>query len=144
MKRSDWNLLILAAAGQRGLTPVQFQKTLFLLGKHFQQEVEAEEPFYDFQPYNYGVFDADVYCDAEKMQPAGLTKVQDSGSGYKQYYAAPAGMERAHQLSAALPGRVTENVNELVKWAQSLSFSQLVQAVYTSYPETKANSIFKG
>ena len=63
--RSDWTLLAICAGGFRGLSPVQLQKTLFLLGKQLPEAVTAD--FYDFQAYHYGPFDRTVYVDAERL-----------------------------------------------------------------------------
>jgi hypothetical protein len=63
MERKHWTLLVLAAAGGDPLTPVQLQKTLFLLEKE-RPEVSGRN-YYRFTPYAYGPFDSRVYADAE-------------------------------------------------------------------------------
>jgi hypothetical protein len=143
MKRSDWNLLVLAAAGGQPLQPVQFQKVLFLLGKDFP-DVVGGESYYHFEPYNYGAFDANVYSDAEALEGQSLTTISQTYGGWKQYAAAPAGLAKARELEQQAPSHVVGHIKNLVAWAKGLSFNELVRAVYEAHPETKANSIFKG
>jgi hypothetical protein len=143
LSRSDWNLLVLAAAEGASIEPVQLQKSLFLLGKAFPQAV-AGGGFYDFQPYNYGAFDATVYGDVEQMQEEGLASVTRSAAGWNEYAATPAGLARAKALQPSVDPKVLDYIRRVVDWARRLSFSDLVRAVYKAYPETKVNSIFKG
>ena len=50
LDRKDWALLAIANAGHGvSLSPVQLQKSLFLLGRELGSKVGAN--FYDFQPY---------------------------------------------------------------------------------------------
>jgi len=76
MEAKDWMLLFIANAGERGLSPVQLQKGLFLLQKARPRAVG--ENFYDFQPYNYGPFDRDIYVHADELLQEALR--EQSGS----------------------------------------------------------------
>ncbi len=143
MDRANWNLLVLSGADGESLSPVQLQKCLFLLGKAFPDEISGEG-FYDFQPYNYGVFDADVYSDAERMQKKGLTRIAPTGGGWKEYAATPEGLAAAGEVRMQIPANVADYIPRLVSWARSLSFADLVRAVYERFPETREKSIFKG
>ena len=69
MERKDF-LLMMVAAGAMPVTPVQLQKCLFLLGENLQEEIP--NPFYAFEPYHYGPFDAEVYSDADHLENQGL------------------------------------------------------------------------
>src|SRR5437773_8648050 len=66
MSRRDWLLVALTEAGDRGLSPVQIQKTMFLF-KNGTDRVLDEDQFYDFRPYNYGPFDSQIYRDLEDL-----------------------------------------------------------------------------
>jgi hypothetical protein len=142
MMRSDWNLLVLAAAGGTRLQPVHLQKILFLLGENCPQATGKD--YYHFAPYNYGAFDPCVYYDAEHLERAGLALMTRVPGGWNEYAASPAGLARARELEAEADPRVRHYLQQLVDWAQSLSFPELVRAVYEAYPSTKVNSIFKG
>src|SRR5436190_18669612 len=81
MEPKDWTLLVISAADSRGLSPVQLQKSLFLLERRLSEEAPAEklgESFYEFVPYNYGPFDVKVYQDAEALEERGLVTIQSS------------------------------------------------------------------
>jgi hypothetical protein len=141
--RSDWNLLVLAAAEGEPLSPAQYQKSLFLLGRAYPTEI-AGGSYYDFEPYNYGPFDAAVYSDADELERRGLVQISRSQGGWKEYAATSAGLARASELERGVPPKVADYIRRVVTWARGLSFADLVRAVYNSYPEMKANSIFKG
>lgn len=141
MERRDWNLLVLAAAGGKTLTPVQFQKSLFLLGKNLPEEMIGEG-YYRFEPYNYGPFDSSVYSDATSLVSSELVLLSDQGR-WKQFAATAAGIDQAKELEKALPPETAEYVRKVVGWVRGQSFASLVQAIYKHYPEMKANSVFK-
>jgi hypothetical protein len=140
LNRSDWNLVALSAAMGQPLSPAQLQKVLFLLQRSFPDAVQGG---YAFRPYNYGPFDAEVYCDAERMQLEGLVHVRRTSGGWKEFSATPAGLERASVLAERADPRAVEYLRRVVAWAKRLSFAELVRAVYSAYPEMMANSIFK-
>lgn len=140
MDRKHWNLLVIAAARGRPVTPVQLQKVLFILGRELPGEVGGE--FYDFKPYNYGPFDAAVYADAESLSSEGLVNI-NRPQRWNEYAATPLGMEKAEALRKDLPDRVVAYLDRLVGWAQGLTFQGLVRAIYARYPETRAKSIFE-
>jgi hypothetical protein len=142
MERKDWTLLAIAAAGTRGLSPVQIQKSLFLLWKELPSEVG--ELFYEFIPYNYGPFDRNIYVDASQLSEQGLVSIVETGSGFKQYLPTVLGIQCASLLETAAPARALAYLKVVVPWVQSLSFSALVRAIYARYPEYRQNSVFQG
>ena len=91
MSRADWTLLAISFAKGRGLSPVQLQKALFLLGRELPGEVGPN--FYNFIAYNYGPFDRAVYTDASHLCAQGKVAITPSGNGYDQYSPTPLGLE---------------------------------------------------
>lgn len=147
MSRRDWTLLVVGAgAPERGLTPLQLQKTLFLLGKNLPSAVNAAgEPYYEFRAYDYGPFDENVYHDAEHLEAEGLISIlRPPRTRFKQYLITPAGKRAAVDVQAKVGARTANYVGELARFTQSLSFDQLVGLVYRLYPEMRENSVFKG
>lgn len=141
MERKDWTLLVISAAGSSGLSPVQLQKCLFLLGKNIPHEVG--EGFYTFVPYNYGPFDSAVYSDAQLLINEGLVAlVQVAGKTWAYYVITPEGNERAEKASLQVESKTLDYITSVVRWTQQLSFAQLVTAIYQAYPEYQANSVF--
>ena len=143
MRPGGWVLLALLAAEHHSLTPVQLQKSLFLLGKRRPKDVG--KPFYHFRAYDYGPFDVAVYTDADALAAEGLVSVDRSmGRSLRRFVLTAEGEVEANRLAAEVPAGAIAYLQEVVPWAQGLSFSELVSAIYEAYPETRANSVFNG
>jgi uncharacterized protein YwgA len=143
MRRSDWTLLALAAAGGQPVTPVQLQKSLFLLSKECAAEVG--EDFYRFEPYNYGPFDSSVYHDAEELCVEQLAcEIRSPQRSWAEYAASTEGLKYAVALRGVAPQRAVKYLEAVVDWARRQTFEGLVRAIYNQYPETRARSIFRG
>ena len=142
MKREDW-LLLVVAAGDKPLTPVQLQKTLFLVKEASLPNLPDD--FYDFVPYHFGPYDAQVYQDADSLQERGLVVRHKAARGtWTDTSITGSGRSKAEELEEKLPPAITSYIHNLVDWAQGLTFSQLVGAIYRKYPNYRANSVFQG
>ena len=142
MEKKDLLLMVVAAGGGVPLTPVQLQKTLFLLGKNLKQ---LPEDFYDFEPYHYGPFDTEVYSDADSLEVEGmLLSVRSPKGNWVDRAVTPEGLKRVEEIEKELSGPSQQYVQAVVEWAQSLSFSHLVKTIYDHYPEYRENSVFRG
>ena len=140
-RRQTWLLHALHSAGAKGLTPVQVQKALFLLERRRPDSVKGG--FYRFRPYHYGPFDADVYRDAEELARDNLSVISTSSTGRTRVYQiTPDGTAKAECDAAQLDDAGRKYLMDVVAWAQSVSFAELVSAVYAAYPETRVKSIF--
>ena len=145
MTPSDWLLVTLDLAGQRALQPVQLQKCLFLLDKKLSAAQKGVDRIYSFTPYDYGPFDSTVYSDAENFSRDGLVEIFTApGQSFKTYRISADGSGIAKGIASRISPEILEYAKSLVSWAQNLSFNQLVSAVYTEFPEMKANSVFRG
>jgi hypothetical protein len=141
MDRKDWTLLVINAANGKGLSPVQLQKCLFLLGQKLPSQVE--DSFYHFIAHNYGPFDSSIYLDAKLLADEGLVNINQAfGIRFPIYTITSEGAKVAQELEAKMPPYVTEYIKRLVTWSQSLSFEQLIRAIYKNYPEFSVNSVF--
>jgi len=134
--------LAIAAGGHEGLTPVQVQKTLFLLGDKCSELVG--EHFYEFKPYDYGPFDVAVYDDARKLEADGLVSISpDPGHRFNMYRITVKGAD-AKLPTAQFPTAAVDYLRAVVDWAKPLTFSQLVTSIYKAYPEMRENAVFEG
>jgi DNA-binding PadR family transcriptional regulator len=144
--KRDWVLLAVAAAQGEPVTPVQLQKSLFLLGRELPDDVGTD--FFAFKPYRYGPFSASVYQEAERLEAAGLLHIdhgeQASGRSWAVFSVTPAGQEAAGKIAERKSARAVGYLRSTVEWARGLTFSQLVSAIYRRYPEQRANSVFSG
>lgn len=143
MERKDWTLLAISFAKNSGLSPVQLQKSLFLLSKNMPDLVASN--YYNFIPYNYGPFDQTIYFDAEKLSLEGLIVIEYSKErGWPKYYATPDGEEKAKTITVSKQeNKTVEYLSIIVNWITTLSFQQLIRTIYHHYPEYKVNSVFQ-
>lgn len=140
MERKHWTLLAVAAAGGERVSPAQLQKVLFLLGRELPASVGPG--YYEFRPYNYGPFDSSVYADAQALAEEGLINV-NRPYRWDEYAATPKGMNVAKQVRGDASPSAVAYLEKVVHWARSLTFQDLVRAIYARYPETRAKSIFE-
>jgi hypothetical protein len=140
MDRQDWVLLAIYFGGDRGLSPVQLQKSLFLLGMEVQ---EVQGNFYEFFPHNYGPFCKEIYMDAERMAEEGLIAIERIPQQYSKYFIMPHGQNRVNEIGHEVPPRAWDYLKNAVEWAQKQSFSGLIRAIYDKYPDYRVNSVFQ-
>ena len=140
MKRTDLLLKIIVAAEGEPVTPTQLQKTAFLVGKSFEGCLPSN--YYQFRKYDYGPFCVKIYRDAEQLERDGMIRiVYNRRGGWKEYKATQRGLQ---QDFASVPTAIASFIEETMLWARSLSFQQLVRAVYTRFPAYRENSVFQG
>lgn len=142
MTRKDLILAALAASNGAEHSPVQVQKLLFLLDKRHAAKIEG--PKFDFKPYDYGPFDSSVYRELEYAATAREAEIDiNADLRRRKYRLTPQGQQSGEQVLKSLGDGEADYVRRLSSFVRSLSFSQLVSAVYKAYPEMKENSIFK-
>ena len=143
MDRKDLLLLVLAAAGSDGLSPVQLQKSLFLLENSGLAGLPAHN--YEFVPYNYGPFDPQIYEDADELANSRLVAYLPMvGRDWRKYVVAPAGTERVQSMGTSVEAKASAFVFEVVDWVKRQSFAGLLRAIYAAYPQYRVNSVFRG
>jgi hypothetical protein len=141
MDRDSLILAALAASDGARHTPVQVQKLLFLLDRHIPTYTGG--PHFHFIPYDYGPFDAEVYNELEKLEQKSLVFIeQHPGSRWKTYRLTPQGQHRGDKVLREMDDRAAEYIRKVSAWVRSLSFPQLVSAIYKAYPEMQVNSVF--
>jgi hypothetical protein len=139
MNRSGLVLAALAARGENAtFTPVQAQKLLFLIDREIPGLVGG--PHFAFRPYDFGPFDRAVYDVLDMLADQGL--VRQSVARYRLYTLSPEGYREGSQLLFSNPDSAPY-ICKAADWVCSLSFNQLVAAIYRAYPEMKVNSIFR-
>lgn len=144
MDRVDWLILLLAFKGadSSALDPVRIQKGMFLFSK------EADRPeteLYDFKPYNYGPYCADLKRDATALVDAGVAEsVEVPGYTWAKTELSAAGMARASALLSKSPTDAAVKLFEIKQAITSTDFSGLLRDVYSRYPDFATKSIFRG
>jgi uncharacterized protein len=143
MTRTEYILAVLSASDGAPLSPVQVQKLAFLLDRKLSARTGG--PHYNFEPYDYGPFDKDVYADLRTLAAAGDVEIDAAPTHVtRRYRPTPGGLERGRELLGRLDADAAEYVRDLSAWVRGQPFAALVTAVYNEYPEMRVNSVFRG
>lgn len=143
LSRDQVALVVLSLADGSSFTPVQIQKALFLASDKVPTAF-AGNSRYNFQPYDYGPFDAGVYSDVQTLERQGLAQInQQPGSRWRTYSASARGVAEGRRLAGQLPPDQIEVLGRISKLVRSLSFNDLVSAIYRAYPRMRERSVFR-
>lgn len=140
MDRKAIILAALAPAQGDIHTPVQVQKLLFLIDREIPNLVGG--PYFNFQPYHYGPFDVSVYEELDSLAQQNLVAII-ADYNWSNYRLTEEGQKKADGLWAGLPSEAKDFVERASAFVRSLSFSELVAAIYKAYPDMKVNSVFQ-
>ena len=142
MKKKDWILIVLNCSEDKSLSPVQLQKSLFLL-KHMNPDA-INNNFYNFIPYHYGPFCLNIYEDANSPKFNEMINVNVNAiERWNVYSITDKGTKYVDNLKKQIKPELYNYALKIVKWVKSKSFSQLISAIYKQFPEFKVNSVFK-
>ena len=143
MTKRDLVLAALASSPGATYTPVQVQKLLFLLDKNISAFTDG--PVFNFTPYDYGPFDSSVYSCLESHQTNGLAEVEIShGTRGRRYRLTADGQKAWEEILGRFSQDIAKYIGQLSAYVRSLSFAELVSAIYQAYPEMRARSVFRG
>jgi hypothetical protein len=140
LDREEVLLVMLALAQGKELTPVQIQKSLFLADEEVRPAFRSR---YNFEPYDYGPFDKQVYADAQALAAKGFVKIGTDPRGWSTYAATPEGLQRGATLKGGMNGDQHEMLDRIVGLVRRLSFTALVSAIYKKYPRMRERSVFR-
>ena len=84
-----------------------------------------------------------MYHELEEMEDDGLVEIiEQSRFGRRTYRLTDRGLKDGQNALSELNEPVRDYMIRLVEWVRSLTFPQLVSAIYKRYPEMKQNSVF--
>ena len=143
MDRDKFMLAAMSPAGTGFFTPVQVQKMFFLFDKNISDKLRGE--FFNFTPYDYGPFDVDVYRELEELENEGLVEIQDlyPTLSPKRYRLTDDGLSVGAEIFKSFDDFIQKYILDVVEFVRSMSFAELVAAIYEFYPEMAVNSTFK-
>ena len=142
MKKKDWILLALNCSEDKTLSPLQLQKSLFLLSQMYSDAFSNN--FYNFVPYHYGPFCLQIYEDVDFLKSKDLISIEvDTIRRWKTYSITDKGLNYIDNLRKKIEPEVYGYLLKIIKWIKSQSFSQLMSSIYKQFPEFKVNSVFK-
>jgi uncharacterized protein YwgA len=140
MTQRDLVLASMAAAGGNQYQPVQIQKLIFLFQKR-----ALKTDIFKFIPYDYGPFDPAVYARLDELSQEGIVEIVGQPfTRERKYCLSKEGKSFAQTALDTLPDKEADYLKRLSEWVRSLSFAELVGAVYQAYPEMRENSVFRG
>ncbi len=136
-------LAVLSAGGSASFKPVQIQKLFFLIDEKLSSALGGR--FFNFEPYDYGPYDSSVYktIDALARDKKIEILVDSSGWSKRSYKLTEAGLIEGQKILDNQLSFYKSFIFELVKFVISLSFTELVSAIYKAYPEMRKNSVFQ-
>jgi uncharacterized protein len=146
MKRRDWLLLFAAYKGAPdGLDPIRFQKGLFLFAQRAGVPARSK---YTFTPYVYGPMSTAIYHDLDRLVDEGLLeRVSVPGKHWSRYKPSRVTFREGKRvIKQAEDQKLLDAARELFQIKQdvaSVGFKELLERVYTEYPEFAVNSIFR-
>jgi len=143
VERKDVTLLAIESASDGGLSPIQLQKSLFIVGQSHLPGLPSS--FYTFYPYNYGPFCEEVYQDTDALVEEGMVfSVPVTGQSWSKYTITPKGRVKAEEIRKETSRELSTYIKETVEWVNSLTFDELLRAIYAKYPAYSTNSVFQG
>ena len=141
MKQRDIILAAFAPAKGSLHTPVQVQKLLFLIDREIPQYVDG--PHFNFKPYHYGPFDLLVYDELATLAEEKYIDIVPE-SNWNSYRLTDTGQKEGEKILNSLNPKAKLFIETMSVFVRSVSFEQLVSAIYKAYPEMKENSVFRG
>jgi len=140
MDQKELVLASMAAANGGVYQPVHIQKLIFL----FQERTQKGSVF-NFIPFDYGPYDASIYHRLEELASAGMVEIVGGPYTKRRLYKLTSkGVDIANVELNKLSPRDRDYLIRLSEWVRSITFAQLVGAIYTAYPEMRQNSVFRG
>lgn len=140
MDRRDWLLLFLSLPGGPFETDqIRVMKGMFLYSQEGPKDVRR---LYDFQPYDYGPFDAQIYHDLEWLEFQGLIRtVSAEDTNRRLYRLTEKGEIRVAELIASAAAPAVSTLRQIKQKVTSLGFVDLLKDVYGRYPKYAAKSV---
>lgn len=146
LARRDWLMLFASFEGAPdGLDPIRVQKGLFLFAMRGAVD-ESEQ--YTFKPYDYGPMSASIYTDLDALaEERLLERLPVPGKNWSRYRPTEAGLQRGIELLelAINSGRLAaaQQLHQIKQEVSSVGFNDLLERVYSEYPEYASNSVFR-
>jgi uncharacterized protein len=139
--REKFLLSVLSLSNGGDYTPIQIQKLLFLIDKSVGSKVGG--PFFHFEPYYYGPFDKEIYSILNRFKTLNLVDETVEGfNNLRKYKLTIDGQSIGSECKKDISSSSLSHIEKLNTFVRTVSFSQLVKAIYQDYPEMKVNSVF--
>ena len=142
MEKDEMILAAMAPEKGSSFTPVQIQKLMFLIDEELAEDLGGK--LFKFKPYNYGPFDRELYYLLDALvESRDVELVSVLGQQWSKFRATDKGQAKGIRTLEQLDPWVRKAIKVYSDWVRSLSFTQLISAIYKKYPDMKANSVFQ-
>lgn len=133
-------ILAAMAGGGPGASffPVQLQKLLFLIDREIPECVNG--PHFRFIPHHYGPFDQGIYIEIKALTRTGAVDVEDE-KRHPQYFLTDAGWQAGTHVLQGLSEAAARYTREAAGWVRTLTFPQLLRAIYAYCPAMAVNGV---
>jgi hypothetical protein len=126
----DLLLLAIAAAGEGGLSPIQLQRSLFLLSQ--KRKTHLGPGFYEFEPGNAWPFSKALYADLDAFVAAGdVVKEYRPECTQSLFRLADPGRTLAEELRPHVKPEAFSYLEEAVAWVTEQSTLDLIHKTPT-------------
>lgn len=137
-------LLFLAAGDREPLDPIRIQKGMFIFAQEAPADWLPHEGRYQFVPWHWGPFSAEIYSDLERLERLGhISSEEAPGYSWRRYRPTPGGADLAHCISETMMPDALRFLGRLRHFVQTVSFRRLLEQVYKRYPQYATNSLFR-
>lgn len=146
LARSDWLILFAAFDGAPdGLDPVRIQAGLFLFSRCPATPSRSK---YAFEPGIYGPVSDELDGDLDHLAHDRLLEPAPvRGASWSLYKPIDTTFERATRILRQAEDEnlldATRQLREIKRYVSSVGFGELLQHVYTEYPDFAVNSVFR-
>jgi uncharacterized protein YwgA len=142
MNKSELLLVSLFSGGNAVYTPVQIQKLMFLIDRNIASQLNLSDKF-NFSAYDYGPFDSAIYDELRSLKSLGLIDAIPTNRGWEKYFLTQQGLINGEVLQGRIEPHFFDYIKKVSELVRSLTFRDLVSAIYKKYPEMKVNSVFR-
>lgn len=143
-------LLPLVLLGAEDEEPVEgrtrLQKLMFLIQKRMEEQGDPLDWGYPFRAYDYGPFAKELYDDLDQLRRRGFVEERerqlDDDVIQYDYVLTPKGREFVRkELEGRRPDGLAETAEAIKDDFNDVPLQQLIDYVYTEYPEYAENSV---
>lgn len=124
----------------------RLQKLMFLIQKRMEEQGDSLDWGYPFRAYDYGPFAKELYDDLDRLRRRGFIeereqRLDDDVIQY-DYVLTPKGREFVREeLEERRPDGLAETAETVKDEFNDVPLQQLIDYVYTEYPEYAENSV---